>query len=251
MFPSKGTKLQIMSHAVIGFPSLEENISAIQGLVNAGVKMIELQVPFTDPVADGPTLVNACHQALANGGSLQAALDIANRVSQEYPDVAFILMSYLNPIYQRGIKTSICDMAEAGIKGFIIPDLPVEMVEPYLPLCDELSVCPIMMVTPNTPEDRIKRIAKASRGLLYVVARQGVTGHQSKWDSPFYDYINNIRNITDLPLAVGFGVKSREDLAALKNHVEVAAVCSQYIEWQLKEGSQYAAEKMAHLTIGL
>ena len=99
MFPAQYENLQIMSHAVVGFPSLEENEKAIAGLAEAGVRLIELQVPFSDPVADGHTLVNACYEALKHGGSVQATLDLASRVSKRHPEVTFVLMSYLNPLY--------------------------------------------------------------------------------------------------------------------------------------------------------
>ncbi|WP_020405964.1 tryptophan synthase subunit alpha [Hahella ganghwensis] len=242
-----GSPLQVMSHAVVGFPSLEENLRAIDGLVEAGVRMIELQVPFSDPVADGPTLVNACYQALQQGGSVAATLALARQVSTRHPQVTFILMSYLNPLYRYGLEQCFRDAAEAGIRGLIIPDWPVEEVEPMLPLLDELDLSPILMVTPNTSTDRLPRICRASRKMVYVVARMGVTGSATKWDQEFIDYIDRIRSHTKLPLAVGFGIRHAEDLKSLKDKVEVAAVCSRYIEWQDQEGSDAAAANMATL----
>ncbi len=251
MLPEEGSDLQIMSHAVVGYPSLEENQPAIDGLVRAGVKLIELQVPFSDPVADGATLVNACHQALQRGGSLATALDLAKQVCQRHPQVSFILMSYLNPLFRFGLEDLIGAAAEAGLKGMIIPDLPVENVEPLLPLCDDLGIAPILMVTPNTPEHRLERIGRAARGMLYVVARQGVTGKQSQWGEEFRCYLQRVRRYTDLPLAVGFGVRSEADLHALQGQAEVAAVCSKYIEWQTSLGSERAAAKLAELTAAI
>jgi tryptophan synthase alpha chain len=113
-----------------------------------------------------------------------------------------------------------------------------------LPKLDELGLAPIMMVTPNTPKQRIERIAKASRGMLYVVSRMGVTGQATKWGQTFENYIASIRQLTELPLAVGFGVRSVNDLKALSGKAEVAALCSQYIEWQRDLGSNAAAKKM-------
>ncbi len=242
-----GSTLQVMSHAVVGFPSLDENIRAIDGLVSAGVRIIELQVPFSDPVADGPTLVNACYLALKQGGSVAATLELARQVSARHPQVTFILMSYLNPLYRYGLEQCFRDAADAGIRGLIIPDWPVEAVEPTLPLLDKLNLAPVLMVTPNTPEQRLERICRASRMMVYVVARMGVTGRQTQWDESFTVYLNRIRNYTDLPLAVGFGVRHAEDLKALNDRVEVAAVCSRYIEWQAEFGSETAADNMATL----
>jgi tryptophan synthase alpha chain len=245
MFPKQHDPIQVMSHAVIGFPNLDENEKAIAGLVKSGVRLIELQVPFSDPVADGHTLVNACYDALKHGGSVRATLELAEKVCAKHPEVSFILMSYLNPLYRYGLQALFEKAAEIGIRGLIIPDWPVEEVEPWLPTFDELGLSPILMVTPNTPLARVERITKASRGMVYVVSRMGVTGHQTQWGEEFDQYLDRIRQFTDLPLAVGFGVRSADDLNALAGKAEVAAFCSKYIEWQRNDGSDIAAEKMA------
>jgi tryptophan synthase alpha chain len=244
MFPKQYDALQVMSHAVVGFPDLDENERAIAGLVKSGVKLIELQVPFSDPVADGHTLVNACYDALKHGGSVRATLKLAEKVCAKHPEVSFILMSYLNPLYRYGLQALFEQAAAVGFRGLIVPDWPVEEVEPWLPTFDELGLSPILMVTPNTPAHRVERITKASRGMVYVVSRMGVTGHQTQWGEDFQKYLDSIRRYTDLPLAVGFGVRSADDLNALSGKAEVAAFCSKYIEWQRNDGSDVAAEKM-------
>lgn len=244
MFPVQNEALQIMSHAVIGFPNLEENEKAIAGLAAAGVRLIELQVPFSDPVADGHTLVNACYEALKHGGSVQATLDLATRVCARHPEVTFVLMSYLNPLFRYGLERLFEAAVAAGIKGMIVPDWPVEEIEPWLPKLDALGLAPILMVTPNTAAERVGRIARASRGMIYVVSRMGVTGHETQWGEKFQNYIARIREHTDLPLAVGFGVRTNADLKALSGKAEVAAFCSQYIEWQRDLGSAAAADRM-------
>jgi tryptophan synthase alpha chain len=244
MFPKQYDALQVMSHAVVGFPDLDENEKAIAGLVKSGVKLIELQVPFSDPVADGHTLVNACYDALKHGGSVRATLALAEKVCANHPEVSFILMSYLNPLYRYGLQALFEKAAAVGFRGLIVPDWPVEEVEPWLPTFDKLGLSPILMVTPNTPSSRIERITKASRGMIYVVSRMGVTGHQTQWGEEFEKYLEKIRRYTDLPLAVGFGVRSADDLIALSGKAEVAAFCSKYIEWQRSDGSDAAAEKM-------
>ncbi len=251
MFPTQHEDLQIMSHAVVGFPSLEENEKAIAGLAAAGVRLIELQVPFSDPVADGHTLVNACYEALKHGGSVQATLDLAEKVCARHPEVTFILMSYLNPLYRYGLEELFEKAAAVGIRGMIIPDWPVEEIEPWLPKLDELGLSPILMVTPNTAPERVKRITEASRGMVYVVSRLGVTGHETQWGEKFQDYIASIRQHTDLPLAVGFGVRTSSDLDALFGKAEVAAFCSQYIEWQRDDGSDIAADRMKTMVEGI
>ena len=247
MFPKQFEPLQIMSHAVVGFPTLEDNINAIDGLVSAGVKYIELQVPFSDPVADGHTLVNACYKALKTGGSVQATIDLAKVVCEKHPDATFIIMTYINPIYRYGLEEFYRAAADAGVKALIVPDWPVEQVEPWLPLLDELGLAPILLVTPNTPDNRLERISNACRGMLYVVSRMGVTGHRTKWGDEFDAYLAKIRSFCDLPLAVGFGVRDIDDLSAIQGKAEVAAFCSQYIEWLDKDGHLKAGQKMKTL----
>jgi tryptophan synthase alpha chain len=247
MFPNKKDSLQIMSHTVVGYPTLAENHRSIVALVKSGIKLIELQIPFTDPVADGHTLVNACYEALKQGGSVRAALDLARVVCPLYPDVSFIMMSYLNPLYRFGLDNFFREASEAGIKGLIVPDWPVEQVEASLPLLDQLDLAPIMLVSPNTPEERMNRIAKASRKMLYVVSRMGVTGKKAQWDESFDRYIKCIRGITELPLAVGFGVRDMDDLIALSGKSEVAAMGSQTITWQHEFGSEGAAIRIGQL----
>ncbi len=249
MFPKQNDKLQVMSHAVVGFPNLDENEKAIAGLVAAGVNLIELQVPFSDPVADGHTLVNACYEALKHGGSVRATLALAKKVSAAHPNVSFILMSYLNPLYRYGLEQLFRDAAAAGFKGMIIPDMPVEEFEPWMPLLDELGIAPILMVTPNTSDERVARIAKSARGMVYVVSRMGVTGKQTQWGEEFSQYVARIRQHTDLPLAIGFGVRAASDLQALTGTAEVAAFCSKYIEWQRDSGSDEAAKLMRQLLV--
>lgn len=247
MFPKQNDRLQVMSHAVVGFPNLDENERAIDGLVAAGVNLIELQVPFSDPVADGHTLVNACYAALQQGGSVRSTLALAKKVSAKHPNTSFILMSYVNPLYRYGLEQLFVDAAAAGIKGLIIPDMPVEQFEPFMPLLDELGIAPILMVTPNTSDERMARVVASARGMLYVVSRMGVTGKQTQWGDTFRAYIDRIRRHTDLPLAVGFGVRAADDLKALTGVAEVAAFCSKYIEWQRDSGSDVAADNMRRL----
>lgn len=249
MFPKQNDTLQVMSHAVVGFPNLPENERAIAGLVSSGVKLIELQVPFTDPVADGHTLVNACYEALKTGGSVQATLDLCRTVSAKHPEATFVLMSYLNPLYRYGLERLFTDAAAAGFKGLIIPDMPVEEYEQHLPLLDRLGLAPILMVTPNTPEERLARIAKSARAMVYVVSRMGVTGQQTQWGEEFKQYVARIRRHTELPLSIGFGVRSADDLKALTGVAEVAAFCSKYIEWQRDLGSDQAASHMRQLLV--
>ena len=247
MMPSEAP-LQVMSHAVIGFPSLEKP-GRYRRPGRGGGQPHRAADPLHRFGGRRPHPGQRCYQGLANGGSVRATLALAREVSAGHPQTTFILMSYLNPLYQYGLEVLFRDAADAGIKGLIVPDWQVEQVEPCLPLLDELELAPILMVAPNTGDVRLKRICQASRRLLYVAARPGVTGHQTLWNQEFDQYLRRIRQHCTLPLAVGFGVRNAEDLRALNGKVEVAAVCSRYIEWQASGGGDYAASRIRELMI--
>ncbi|MFT7674115.1 MAG: tryptophan synthase alpha chain [Gammaproteobacteria bacterium] len=150
-------------------------------------------------------------------------------------------------MYRFGLDDFFREASDARIKGLIVPDWPVEQVEASLSLLDRLDLAPIMLVSPNTPGARMRRIASATRKMLYVVSRTGVSGKKAQWDESFDRYIECIRNITDVPLAVGFGVRDIDDLRVLCGKSEVAAMGSQTIKWQKKFGSEQAALRTGQL----
>ncbi|MCG8614267.1 MAG: tryptophan synthase subunit alpha [Pseudomonadales bacterium] len=241
----------ILSHAVVGYPSLSENEQAIDALVANGVRHIELQVPFTDPIADGATLSDASHIAVTNGGSLDHTLALASRIKTKYPEVQLLLMSYLNPLYQYGLDRLITSASKAGISGMIVPDWPIEEAETWIPALDEVNLKPVFMVTAATAEYRLKRIIRASRGLIYAVTQTGVTGAHttSIQNSAFEMLIQRLRS--QLPhetkIIAGFGIRTREDVEYYGQFADITAVCSQYIEWQTTLGYERAAQRIAEL----
>lgn len=208
--------MKLMTHTVVGFPSLTASSEIIAALA-AKSSIIELQIPFSDPTADGPVIAAANEAARKAGIDSHIALDFAAKVTAEYPQVDFYFMSYYNPILHFGVADFVEASAKAGVKGFIIPDLPLEEAGEILAECKKHGLNFVFVIAPNTPSPRIKEIAAASSGLLYCVARLGVTGNKTAFGSELKTFISRVKKQTKLPLAVGFGVSEKADVKAIEN----------------------------------
>ena len=232
--------LLFMSHCVLGYKSKEDNFALVQALVDANVEIIELQIPFSEPIADGPTLIKANHDAVASGISTDECFALAGEISKRHPETAFIIMTYFNVVYCRGVQQFMQDAHDAGILGVIVPDLPIEEADELLNAARETGVAAVLLVTPASSEERLATIAQQAMGLVYCVARKGVTGHQTLFSEEFDRYLARVKEKTSLPLGVGFGVKTAEDLQHLVGRADVAIVCSQIIEAYATKGPEAA-----------
>lgn len=243
----KGQEILLMSHAVLGYPSFEDNRKLIAALVAAGVELIELQIPFSEPIADGPTLLKANHEAVKSGVSVDECLSFAKEICSLYPDTAFVFMTYYNILFSRGVGRFIAEAADSGVKGMIVPDLGLEEAGEYITEARAHDIATIFLVTPATPSERVGAIARQSRGLLYCVARRGVTGVKTDFLEEFNSYLARVRAQTELPLGVGFGVQSSEDIENLKGHAQIAIVCSQAIKLYVEAGADAVRSFMSDL----
>ena len=237
----------VMSHAVLGFPSIESNHRSTSAFSDAGIDMIELQFPYSDPMADGPILLNANQKAVASGISVDQCFKESEAITANNPNTAFLIMTYLNIIYARGYNKFAAEAAKAGIYGVIIPDLPVEEAHEWREACRNHGIAPIFMVTPDTTDSRMKQIVESSRGFLYCVARKGITGKQTTFDREFFEYIDRVKGTTDLPLGVGFGIRNKEDIDALTGKISIGIVCSKAIELIHKESVESATSFLKNL----
>jgi tryptophan synthase alpha chain len=217
----------LMTHIVLGYPSLEASRQIAHAMVEAGVDLMELQIPFSEPIADGPVILHANQRALANGVTVEACFQLAKELATELP-IPFLFMSYYNIAWMRGVERFARDTRAAGLKGAIIPDLPFEEGEALLSAFDKHGLDPIFIYSPTTSEERMRAIAARARGFVYCVARKGVTGSQTEFNA-LGDYLARCRRATNLPLALGFGVKSAQDVAALAGQVDIAVVGSETI----------------------
>ncbi|MBT5016898.1 tryptophan synthase subunit alpha [Candidatus Peregrinibacteria bacterium] len=223
-------EILLVSHAVLGYPSFELCLESVAEMARVGVDIIELQIPFSDPQADGPFFTAAQQESVEKGTTTEQCFEFAEEVCRDYPEVNFVFMTYYNIVYKYGVNEFVERAAKIGVKGFILPDLPVEESEEYIAACREHNVDPILMFTPTTSDERMRKIAAQASGFIYCQARLGVTGTHTKFGPEEEAYIARARAATDLPLAMGFGIQQKEDVDFLKGKVDIAICCTQAIK---------------------
>ncbi len=212
-----------MTHVVVGYPSLEDNWSMLQAMGDAGVDLVELQMPFSEPTADGPLFVKANQEALRNGTKLQDYFKLMHRASESF-EFPVLMMGYCNTAFTIGFHVFCENLSSNGGKGFIIPDLPFEEYGPLFDYSHKFGLDPIMLCTPTNKEDRLKKICSHGRGFIYCVARKGVTGKSTILEQSTEDFLLKCRQFSDLPLALGFGLSKPEELRMLQGKAEIAIV---------------------------
>jgi tryptophan synthase alpha chain len=219
----KEKNILLMTHIVVGYPSMAASLEIVRTMVAAGVDLMELQIPFSEPIADGPVILKANQQALANGVTVQQCLDFGRTVAREFP-IPFLYMTYYNIVFKYGVARFADHMNDAGLRGAIVPDLPPEEAGDYLDAMDKNGLAPIFIFSPTSSDARMETISKVAGGFVYCVARKGVTGDQTDFSRQLDDYLARCRNATQLPLALGFGVKDKTDIQYLEGKVDVAII---------------------------
>jgi tryptophan synthase alpha chain len=225
----------LMTHLVIGYPSLDESFRIIEKMVSAGVDIMELQIPFSEPIADGPVILHANQKALAGGITVQQCLDFAAKAAAAF-SIPFLFMSYYNILYKFGVNRFAETMAAGGLQGAIVPDLPPEEGQTYLEAMSANQLAPVLIYSPATPDARMQYLASFGRGFMYCVARKGVTGDSTSFSDDLDRYLARCRAATGLPLALGFGVQAREDIDFLKGRADIAVIGTQIIRLVDNEG---------------
>jgi tryptophan synthase alpha chain len=218
----------LMTHLVMGYPSFDECLKIIEAMVEAGVDLMELQVPFSEPIADGPVILHANQRALEAGSTVERCLGFAEEVNRRF-DIPFLFMSYYNILFKYGVTRFVEKSKALGVSGMIVPDLPPEEGEEYLTSMKTHQLDPIFIFSPNTPARRLEFIARHASGFVYCVARKGVTGSDTKFSDELEAYLARCRAATQLPLAVGFGVKDKADVDFLVGKADIAVVGTQTI----------------------
>jgi tryptophan synthase alpha chain len=227
--------LLLMTHIVLGYPSFDDSLRVVEDMVKAGVDLMELQIPFSEPMADGPVILKANAEALNKGATVEQSFEMAERITREF-DIPFLFMTYYNILFSQGVDTFVQRCSDIGIQGCIVPDLPPSEGQDYLEAMHGAQLSPVHIFTPNTPEPRMRVLNDNSAGFIYSVARKGVTGKSTAFSDDLADYLSKCRTNTDLPLAVGFGVKSREDVDFLRGKADIAVVGSETIRVMEEEG---------------
>jgi tryptophan synthase alpha chain len=226
----------LMPYLMIGFPQRESTLDLVPALEAAGADMFELGMPFSDPLADGATIQRAAQLSLSNGVNLPYCLETVAALRERGVRAPLLLMGYYNPLLRYGLERGCADLAAAGGDGWIVPDVPPEEAHDLRRAAEASGLDLIMFVAPTTPDERISEIVQLASGFLYCVSITGVTGGRQTLWSGLGDFLGRVRQQTDLPLVVGFGISSAAQVAqvgrladgaivgsALLNHIEQAA----------------------------
>jgi tryptophan synthase alpha chain len=216
----------LMTHIVLGYPDFETSVALVEGMAEVGVDLVELQIPFSEPIADGPVILHANQRALMGGARVERCFEMASMLAARV-SVPLLFMSYYNVLFKQGIGRFVSRMHRAGVRGAIVPDLPPEEADEYLAAMHTAELDPIFIVTPTTSPQRMELLGQRARGFVYCVARKGVTGSQTDFSQELSSYLARARAAIPLPLAVGFGVKSRRDVEFLQGKAQIAVVGSE------------------------
>jgi tryptophan synthase alpha chain len=222
-------KPALVAYVTCGDPDLSKTRDIVFAAVNAGAGVIELGVPFSDPLADGPVIQRASERALKRGTSLQDVLQLASEIRKR-SQVGLIIFSYLNPIVRMGLENFADAAKAAGVDGALITDLPVEEADDYLREMRGRDLATVFLAAPTSTDARLKAIAKVSTGFVYAVSRTGVTGARKQLAEDAQDLVRRLRKHTKLPIAVGFGISNHEQFAAVGKFADAGVVGSAIVE---------------------
>ncbi|NHA67965.1 tryptophan synthase subunit alpha [Phycicoccus flavus] len=215
--------LLLMTHLVVGYPSLEDNWVMLEAMDAAGVDLVELQLPFSEPIADGPAFVKANHEAIAAGIGWEEYFDLTARASAAF-SFETLFMGYYNSVYRMGAEPFAGRLAEAGMRGFIVPDLPPEEAAELREHARANDLDQVQIMTPTSSPARLAEIGRHASGMVYCAARTGVTGRQTDLSQGVPEFLARCREATSVPLGVGFGIRTADDVRALRGLADVAIV---------------------------
>jgi len=225
-----------------GYPTATATVPIVTALVAAGADMIEIGMPFSDPLADGPTIQRSSEIALRNGMTVRKTLESVREIRAAGTDAPLILMGYCNPLYAYGIDAFLKAAAQAGVDGLIIADMPPDEANEFLAGCKTAGVSLTFLVAPNAPDDRVRKVDAASTHFSYCVTVTGVTGARSDVEGRTVDFLQRMRRLATKPFVVGFGIKKPEHVAALGPHADGVVVGSAIIDAIEAVGGVHAAD---------
>ena len=232
---------KLVAYITTGFPSKEFTVDLALSLKEAGVDTIELGIPFSDPVADGPVIEEANLKTLQRGFKIKEVFEVSHKIAK---DIETLWMGYFNPFYHKGLNLFIDEAKSSGVKGFIIPDLPFEEAKAYRGEIEQNSLVLIDFIAPTDPKSRIEKIAKDSKGFIYLVAYAGITG--SKRSEDLTEIVSNIKEVTNTPVYVGFGV-NRDSAKSKAQGVDGVIVGSAFMK-VLLDDSLSGSEKIKEVS---
>jgi len=240
-------KSSLVAYLTCGDPDLAATRDIVLAAIDAGTQVVELGVPFSDPVADGPVIQRASERALRNGTTLAQVLELAREVRKQRPNAGLIMFSYLNPVLRLGLARFCAAAADAGVDGALITDLTVDEAGDYLRAMRACELATVFLAAPTSTDNRLKRIAAASRGFVYAVSRTGVTGTREEVAADARKLVQRLRKFTRLPIAVGFGISTPAHFAEVGEFADAAVVGSAIVQAIEQAGRERAPQAVAEL----
>jgi tryptophan synthase alpha chain len=228
VFKQKNHKA-LIAYVTVGYPNIEATLKVVPLLAESGCDIVELGIPFSDPMADGATIQRASFKALENGVTTSLCLDIAKKLSKKTP-IPLVFMTYFNPIYQYGLEKFCHDCVASGIDGLIVPELPPEEGDELGNLAGKSGVDLIYFLAPTSVEERIKMVANKARGFIYLVSIAGVTGARNELPPDLGKFISRVKQLAKQPVCVGFGISTPEQAARIAQTADGVIIGSKLIQ---------------------
>lgn len=231
-------RMGLMTHVVIGYPSLEKTIEIVKIMAESKVDFIELQIPFSDPLADGPTIMKACEKSLQNGTRVKNAFEAMTRLSLQVK-IPLIFMAYYNTVFKYGANKFCHDAKKAGACGLIIPDVPIEeeAEEHLIQYCKKYNLANIRVISPSSTTERFRKNAQVGTGFVYCTALQGITGARKNLSTKI-SYLTTVKKYFSIPIAVGFGISNKKHIKTLSNYADIVVIGSAIINIINKSNQQ-------------
>ncbi len=241
----------LVAYLTAGDPDLKSTLAIAIAAIDAGADVIELGVPFSDPLADGPVIQRASERALKHGTRLSDVLTIAKQLRTARPEAGLVIFTYFNPVLRFGLERFCAAAEEAGVDGVLVTDMIVEEADEYLACLERHKLAPIFLAAPTSPDARLEKIAAASKGFVYAISRVGITGTQQSLAADAEQLVARLRRYTKLPIAVGFGVSNAEHFAAVGEFADAAVVGSALVATIEKSEPAEAPSSIARFIKGL
>ncbi|HWG16804.1 MAG TPA: tryptophan synthase subunit alpha [Acidobacteriaceae bacterium] len=241
----------LVIYLTAGDPDLATTREIALAAIDNGADVIELGVPFSDPLADGPVIQRASERAVARGVRLTDVLGVALELRAARPNCGIVIFSYLNPVVRMGMKDFCAAAKEAGADGVLLTDMIVEEAEEYLAEMKANDLAPVFLAAPTSPEERLRAIAQASSGFVYAIARTGITGKMTEIVRETGDFVKRIRQFTDLPIALGFGISTADQVRAVNTFADAAVVGSALVALVEKTPAEDAPRAVGEFVAGL
>ncbi|HHW51384.1 MAG TPA: tryptophan synthase subunit alpha [Pseudoclavibacter sp.] len=239
----------LIGYLPIGFPTVDASVEAAIAIVEAGVDVLELGIPYSDPVMDGPVIQRATTTALAGGVRIADAFDVVHRVTSAVSAPALV-MTYYNPVFHHGVERFAQELAAADGAGLITPDLIPDDPEQWIAASEEAGLERVFLAAPSSSDERLGMISAASRGFVYVVSTMGITGERAEVDAAARKLVSRLRGVTDKPLCVGIGISTPDQVREVNAYADGAIVGSALVSALAEGGVAAVADTAAHLAQG-